>query len=110
MSSPIKLSRNALPANKRAELAIASVIAAGMGADNAPNSFAPQVYKHLIELAIAGGFKDADILTMCCKRARWGALTKSLAADLVEYVGGPNAVLDIFDLHTFDETTEELPQ
>lgn len=103
-------SRHVVPERDWMGVAIASVTAVCTSGDALPESFAPLVYNHIMALATANGFKEADIIDEYRQRGRWTSVANELATEVVEFLGGPVAVLDIFDLHTFDESEEEYLQ
>lgn len=65
-----------------------------------------KVYEGIVQAAVAGGFQGADILEMYVKRNRWNKSSLDLLEEMVDYAGGPDAVLDALDLANFDHGGE----
>lgn len=109
------LCRYAIPEADRIELAIVTVLSMGGSAERGEldihgRPFAAQIFDDLLSKAIAGGFKEGAMLA-CYGKARSFTLdAMDLAAEMVHCIGGHDAVLDICDLHTFNQTTVEFPQ
>lgn len=102
-----QLARHVIPEPDRIELAMVGVLhiagAAERGElDSQGEPFAERVFSHLLKTAITGGFRDGAMLACHGKANAFTATSMKLAADMVSSIGGHDAVLDIFDLHTFN--------
>ncbi len=98
------LCRYAIPECDCIEIAMATVLLLSGDAERGEldvhgQPFAAQIYADLLGKAIAGGFKDADILSRYGKARAFTSTAMELATDMVRCIGGHDVVLDIIDLH-----------
>lgn len=107
LDASAQLARHAIPEPDRIELAMIGVLHIAGAAERGEldfkgEPFAEQVFSHLLKMAIAGGFRHGAMLACHGKANAFTATSMGLAADMVSSIGGHDAVLDIFDLHTFN--------
>lgn len=102
------LSRHLIPGNDKLACATSILIAVSQFVSGAHQcndegmAGIQNVYRSLIQVAAAGGFKDADILGEYIKCNRWTQMSYELLDEVVACAGGADAVLDALDLANFD--------
>ncbi|KAB8042575.1 hypothetical protein [Janthinobacterium aquaticum] len=108
--------RQFIPALELPEFSVAviymvgSLSTGGIEADSETMSNAKRIYSGLVQKAEAGGFQEADILSVYFHKHRWTPVAAELAAELVECAGGIDAFLDLFDLLARDTESMGLVQ
>lgn len=107
MDASAQLARHVIPEPDRIELAMVGVLHIAGAAERGEldiegRPFAERVFSHLLAKAIDGGFRDGATLACYGKANAHTPTSMTLAANMVSCIGGHDAVLDIFDLHTFN--------
>nr|WP_315401769.1 hypothetical protein [uncultured Duganella sp.] len=109
MDASAQLARHAIPEPDRIELAMIGVLHIAGAAERGEldvegRPFAEKVFTHMLAKAIDGGFCDGATLACYGKANAYTPTSMKLAANMVNCIGGHDAVLDIFDLHAFNHT------
>ena len=95
------LARYAIPEWDRVQYALAAVLMFSGMAARGESNFGTKIYEHLLRAANENGFFEADMLAWYGRHNRCSLLTEQIAAEMIQCIGGHDAVLDICDLYAF---------
>lgn len=83
-------------------IAVSQFVSGACECNDIGMAYVQNTYDSIIQAAVAGGFKDADILHKYIQCNRWTRVSYELLDEVVACAGGADAMLDALDLANFD--------